>query len=110
MSDFEKNNLEEQDEEMTVTLTLDDGSTVECIVLTIFEANNGNDYIALLPIEGPEAESGEVFLYRYSEDAEGNPDLANIEDDEEFEIVSDAFDEFLDEQEFDELVEEEDEE
>ena len=72
MSDFEKNNLEEQDEEMNVTLTLDDGSTVECVVLTIIEANNGNDYIALLPIEGPEAESGEVFLYRYTEDAEGN--------------------------------------
>ncbi|MBE5947736.1 MAG: DUF1292 domain-containing protein [Lachnospiraceae bacterium] len=109
MSDFEKNNLEEQDEEMNVTLTLDDGSTVECVVLTIIEANNGNDYIALLPIEGPEAESGEVFLYRYTEDAEGNPNLENIEDDEEFEIVSDAFDEFLDEQEFDELVEEDDE-
>lgn len=109
MSDFEKNNLEEQDEEMTVTLTLDDGSTVECVVLTIIEATNGNDYIALLPIEGPEAESGEVFLYRYSEDADGNPNLENIEDDEEFEIVSDAFDEFLDEQEFDELVEEDEE-
>mgnify|MGYP003290880864 FL=1 len=109
MSDFEKNNLEEQDEEMNVTLTLDDGSTVECVVLTIIEANNGNDYIALLPIEGPEAESGEVFLYRYTEDAEGNPNLENIEDDEEFEIVSDAFDEFLDEQEFDELVEEDEE-
>ena len=109
MSDFEKNNLEEQDEEMNVTLTLDDGSTVECVVLTIIEANNGNDYIALLPIEGPEAESGDVFLYRYTEDAEGNPNLENIEDDEEFEIVSDAFDEFLDEQEFDELVEEDEE-
>lgn len=109
MSDFEKNNLEEQDEEMTVTLTLDDGSTVECVVLTIIEATNGKDYIALLPIEGPEAESGEVFLYRYTEDADGNPNLENIEDDEEFEIVSDAFDEFLDEQEFDELVEEDEE-
>ncbi|MBR6637230.1 MAG: DUF1292 domain-containing protein, partial [Lachnospiraceae bacterium] len=94
MSDFEKNNLEEQDEEMNVTLTLDDGSTVEYVVLTIIEANNGNDYIALLPIEGPEADSGEVFLYRYTEDAEGNPNLENIEDDEEFEIVSYAFDEF----------------
>lgn len=109
MSDFEKNNAEVPEEEMTVTLTLDDGSTVECVVLTIIEANNGNDYIALLPIEGPEAESGEVFLYRYTEDAEGNPNLENIEDDEEFEIVSDAFDEFLDEQEFDELVEEDEE-
>ena len=107
MSDL-NNNVPE--EEMTVTLTLDDGSTVECVVLTIFETTNGNDYIALLPIEGPEAETGEVFLYRYTEDEAGTPNLANIEDDEEFEIVSDAFDEFLDEQEYDELVDEDDEE
>ncbi|MBO5228404.1 MAG: DUF1292 domain-containing protein [Lachnospiraceae bacterium] len=107
MSDL-NNNVPE--EEMTVTLTLDDESTVECVVLTIFEATNGNDYIALLPIEGPEAETGEVFLYRYTEDEAGTPNLANIEDDEEFEIVSDAFDEFLDEQEYDELVDEDDEE
>ena len=26
------------DEEMTVTLTLDDGTDLECVVLTIFEA------------------------------------------------------------------------
>lgn len=103
MSDL-NNNVPE--EEMTVTLTLDDGSTVECVVLTIFEASNGNDYIALLPVEGPEAETGEVFLYRYTEDEAGTPNLANIDDDEEFEIVSDAFDEFLDEQEYDELVDE----
>lgn len=111
MSEFKNNNPEEQDDELTVTLTLDDGSTIECVVLTIFEAGNGNDYIALLPIEGPEAETGEVYLYRYSEDENGTPDLANIEDDEEYEIVADAFDEFLDEQEFDELVDaDEDEE
>ncbi len=106
MSDL-NNNIPE--EEMNVTLTLDDGSTVECVVLTIFEASNGKDYIALLPIEGPEAETGEVYLYRYSEDENGTPDLANIEDDEEFEIVSDVFDEFLDEQEYDELVDEDEE-
>ena len=46
-----KNQNEEMDleqEEMTVTLTLDDGSEVECVVLTIFEAGD-RDYIALLP-------------------------------------------------------------
>jgi hypothetical protein len=31
------NNMEPQ-EEMTVTLNMDDGSEVECVVLTIFEA------------------------------------------------------------------------
>ena len=101
------NNMDMEQEEMTVTLTLDDGSELECVVLTIFEAGN-RDYIALLPSEGIEAEEGEVYLYRYSEDENGQPNLENIEDDEEYEIVSDAFDELLDDQEFDELVSEED--
>ena len=101
MSD--KNNfMEEPSEEMTVTLTLDDGSQLECVILTIFEAG-GRDYIALLPMEGEDADEGEVYLYRYTE-IDGNPDLQNIEDDEEYEIVADAFDELLDEQEYDELV------
>ncbi len=103
-------NINENDDEMYVTLSLDDGSEVECVVVTIFEAD-GRDYIALLPTEGEEAEEGEVFLYRFAEDAEGNPDLSNIETDEEYEIVADAFDEWLDAQEYDELVDaDEDEE
>ena len=103
----DKKNLDFQNmsenEEMTVTLTLDDGSDLECVVLTIFEAG-GKDYIALLPLDGNEAEEGEVFLYRYSEDADGNPELDNIISDEEYEIVADAFDELLDEAEYDEIV------
>ena len=101
-----KNQNEEMDleqEEMTVTLTLDDGSEVECVVLTIFEAGD-RDYIALLPTVGAEAEEGEVYLYRYEEDEDGNPSLDNIEDDDEYEVVADAFDELLDDQEFDEIV------
>lgn len=98
----------EEDDEMYVTLELDDGTSLECIVITIFEAA-GRDYIALLPEEGEEAEEGEVFLYRYAEDADGNPDLTNIEDDEEYEAVADAFDEWLDTQEFDEIVGEDEE-
>ncbi len=103
-----KNVKEEVDqEEVTVTLTLDDGSQLECVVLTIFDAGE-REYIALLPMDGQEAEEGEVYLYRYSEDVNGNPNLENIEDDEEYDIVADAFDELLDEQEYDELVGEED--
>lgn len=100
----EKNRNDE--EEMTVTLTLDDGTELECVVLTIFEAGD-REYIALLPLDGKEAEDGEVYLYRYVEDANGNPDLENILSDEEYEIVADAFDELLDTEEFDELVSEE---
>ena len=92
------NKMEEQ-EEMTVTLTLEDDTELECIVLTIFQAGD-RDYIALLPMEGQEAEEGEVFLYRYSETEDGTPNLENIEDDQEFERVSNAFNELMEEQDF----------
>ena len=95
----------ENDEEMTVTLTLDDGTELECVVLTIFEAGE-KEYIALLPLDGREAEDGEVYLYRYVEDINGNPDLENIDSDEEYEIVADDFDELLDSAVYDELVSE----
>lgn len=94
------NNIPE--EVMTVTLTLDDDSVVECEVITIYEAN-GKDYIALLPLnENGESESGDVYLYRYMEEG-GEPTLENIEDDDEYEIAADAFDEWMDEQEFEEM-------
>lgn len=100
----EKNQmLNNEEEDMFVTLDLDDGTTAECQILTIFDVD-GQDYIALLPLENgePNAE-GEVFIYRYSEDAEGNPSLDNIESDEEYEAVADRFDELLDEAEFEDL-------
>lgn len=99
---------EEEDDdapEMTVTLDLEDGSRVECAILTILEVE-GKDYIALLPID--EEEEGEVYLYRYLESPEGEPSLDNILDDEEYDRVADAFDEWLDAQEYDEIVNEED--
>ena len=48
---------------------------------------------------------GEVFIYRYLESEDGEPELDNILDDEEYEIAADAFDEWLDTQEFDEMSE-----
>ncbi len=98
------------DEEMTVTLELDDGSSVVCSIVTILEVQ-GKDYIVLLPLdENGENEDGEVWFYGYSEnpdDPNEEPVLDYIEDDEEYELVADAFDEFLDSVEFDEIVEDE---
>ena len=42
--------------------------------------------------------------YTCTATADGTPVLDNIEDDDEYEIVADAFDEMLDDQEYDELV------
>ncbi len=103
-----KQNLDD-DDEMYVDLELDDG-TVTCSIVTIFSANN-KDYIALLPLdENNENYDGEVWIYGHEEDAEGNPSLRYIEDEEEYEIASDAFDEYLDKQEFDELIDDEEDE
>lgn len=87
-------------DEITVTLTLDNDEEIECAVLTVYEAG-GRQYIALLPLdENGESEEGDVYLYRYIYTDPENPDLENILDDEEYEIAADAFDEWLDEQEF----------
>ncbi len=96
-------------EEMTVELDLEDGSKVNCAVITILTVEE-KDYIVLLPLnEAGENEDGEVWFYGYREnpdDPNEEPELDYIEDDEEYEKVADAFDEYLDNCEFDELVDE----
>lgn len=95
-------NMNPEEEVVTVTLTLDNDEVVECAVLTIYTAND-KEYIALLPLnEEGESEDGDVYLYRY-EEVDGEPTLSNIEDDDEYEVAADAFDEWMDEQEFEEL-------
>ena len=61
------NNVNNEDEifdpqEMFVTLDLDDGSQLECQILTIFDVDNQN-YIALVPVDNDD----EVIFYRYFE-------------------------------------------
>lgn len=97
-----------EENEMTVTLTLDDGTELECAVLTIFPVED-NQYIALLPIEENSDEEGEVFLYRFTELENGELELENIEDDDEYEKVADIFDELLDDEELDDMLEEDEE-
>ncbi len=91
------------DEDICVTLDMDDGTQVDCEIITIFDVND-QDYIVLLPLDddGEENEEGTVYIYRYFEDEDGNPSLENIQDDEEYEAVEERFDELLDEAEFDE--------
>lgn len=88
----------------TVTLLLDNDESVECAILCILPVQ-GKDYIALLPLDDEEdtEEESRVFLYRYIEHEDGDPELVNIDDDEEFDIVADAYDEWLDTQEYEEL-------
>ena len=99
------------DEFTTVCITLDDGTEIECEIVTIFESE-GTDYIALLPLDdNGESQDGEVYLYRFSEE-DGEPQLGYIDDDDEYAAASEGFDAWLAMHEFDEMItdEEEDEE
>ena len=73
--------------EMYLTVELDEGGEATFQILKIFEVN-GQDYIAVCPTDGSE----DVYFYRHFEDADGNPSIGNIETDEEFEEVTDVFD------------------
>lgn len=106
----EQDQMIDAKEEMTVTLDLMDGTSITCAIVTILTVKE-QDYIVLLPLdENGENSDGEVWFYRYSENEEDpneDPELEFIEDDEEYEIVADAFDEYLDSVEFDEVMDEE---
>lgn len=85
----------------TVTLLLDDDVTIECTILTTLFVGE-EEYIALLAPDTAEGD-GLVYLYRYYESADGEPQIENITDDEEYERAADAYDEWLDTLEYEEL-------
>ena len=97
------NNEEYDDTDMTVEIELTDGKKVTCAIVTILTIKE-KDYIVLLPLdEDGQASEGEVWFYGYKEDEsdpDKEPELIYIEDDDEYDAVADAFDEFLDNEEF----------
>ncbi|MGN0390340.1 MAG: DUF1292 domain-containing protein [Wujia sp.] len=94
---------DEELQEDYVDMVLDDGTELRCDVVAIFPVN-GQQYIALLPdkvLEGYEED--EVFLYRYTDMGNDDIELGQIESDEEYEMVADAFDELLDNEAYEEM-------
>lgn len=68
-----------------IQLTLDDDTPLNCFVIGTFEVED-DEYIALLP-----EDEGEVLLYRFKELENEEIELNNIESEEEFNTVSEAF-------------------
>ena len=107
MSD-KNNNLNEEEFEDAfdqVTLTLEDGSEMTCDVIAIFPCGE-RDYIELLPENDPD---GDFLLYRFIDNGDGNYDLDDIGDDDEFDAASEAFDELMDNEDYDEMFGDEEE-
>lgn len=91
------------DEDMTVDITLDDG-IVPCNIVTILEVDH-KDYIVLEPMDDT-AYEGETWYFEYSENPEDpneEPLLTNITDENVLEAVDDAYDEFCDDKDFDDM-------
>lgn len=90
------NNIQNENEYYTVTLNLEEGD-VECAVYTTFKLE-AQEYIALLPLDDNGDPTEDVYLYRYKEAGEDS-EIEYIDDEEELLAASEAFDEWLEEQE-----------
>ena len=97
------------DEEMTVTIDLEDGP-ITCAIIVILTMED-KDYIVLLPLdENGDNEDGNVWIYRYYEDEadlDAEPTLEFIEADDEYDRISKIYDEFLEGSDHDEMVDDE---
>lgn len=85
-----------QGNDAVIHLVLDDDTEMDCVILSVFEADDtqyATYYVALLPIseDMDEEEESNVLLYRYDEDEDGELLLDNIESDEEYESVAKSF-------------------
>ncbi len=121
MNEFEHEELYDMEDleamfaqEAIINLVLEDDTQMQCIILAQFQLPEENDiynglYIALLPIEDEDEDSDEadVLVYRYSEDEEGGMLLENIESDEEYALVSMAYEEIMKEMALEEYADEE---
>lgn len=100
MNEFEEDVIVEE-ETPVIHLELEDGSVMDCAVISFFEAE-GQEYIALISLEDLESEQEEstLLLYRYIQDPEDEDafSLDNIESDEEYEMVTSVLDAILEEE------------
>lgn len=85
----DKNNLNNDieyldDENQTIDLVLDDGTSMTCDVIGLFEVDDV-EYIALA-----EPESDNILIYIYEEIGD-EVSLKNIEDEYEYQAIADEF-------------------
>lgn len=88
-----------EEEVEVIHLTLDDDTELVCYVVGVFEVEDLS-YIALVP-----EDDERVLLYRYEEIGD-EIELSNIEDDDEFNTVSEAYYELFENDEEDDEEEE----
>ena len=91
-----EDNIKYSEEATIITMSTEDGEEMPCVPLTIFDVGD-RSYMALLPIDGDDED---VILCRFYEE-NGALVLDNIDSDEEYDMVENAYFEWLDRQDHD---------
>ncbi|AQS60497.1 DUF1292 domain-containing protein [Desulforamulus ferrireducens] len=81
--------MAEQDE--VITLIDEDGAEHDFTVIDVIEVE-GSEYAILLPVAD---DSDEAVILKFANDEDGNEILVDIESDEEWEKVADAWEEMV---------------
>lgn len=81
--------------EEVITLVDEEGAEHDFTVIDIIEVD-GSEYAILLPVE---EENDEAIILKFTQDDDGNELLVDIEEDEEWEKVADAWEEMMAEEE-----------
>ena len=79
------------EQEEVITLIDEEGTEHDFTVVDIINVDE-SEYAILLPVE---EENDEAIILKFTNDEEGNELLVDIEDDEEWEKVADAWEETL---------------
>ncbi len=86
-----------------VTLTDENGNDIEAEVFIAIEIEElGKEYVAAMPLNG-DFEEGEVVILEYREYKNGDPEFLPIEDEEEFEIASQIFNQYFEDLDTEEM-------
>lgn len=92
-------------EEEVIVLTDEEGHEHQFEVIDVLKVDE-KDYAVLFPVDENEEEGDEVLILRIDADENGEDVLVEIEDEEEFDRVAEAWDEYVDEQDWEEQAEE----
>ena len=79
-----------------IDLQTDEGESFKCLVIATYEAE-GNDYIALAPVDENDEPQEEIFIYGYVE-SDDDYELLSLDDDE-FDIATEALENILETEE-----------
>ncbi len=85
------------DEDEIITLTDEDGNEHEFVVVDVIEVES-LEYAILLPIDTEEDEEAEAVILRLEKDADGDDILVDIEAEDEWEKVAQAYEDLLEEE------------